>query len=254
MFDRYIGIDYSGAKAPVSRLKALQVYTATPAENPIRVPVQSTAASNWCRKELAAWCIRELTCGIRCIMGIDHGFSFPLSYMQRHGLKTWPQFLDHFAELWPTDRDHMYVDFVRETEPPSGTSDELRLCERWTAAAKSVFQFDMQGSVAKSTHAGLVWLREMRRHPGVLDSVHFWPFDGFDIPEDKSVVVEAYPSLVRRRFPSEDRSSDEHDAYAVAMWLKQMDVRGVLRQYLNPPLTLPERRAADLEGWIIGVY
>jgi len=88
----------------------------------------------------------------------------------------------------------------------------------------------------------------------LLARVHFWPFDGFDIPEDKSVVVEAYPSLMRRRYPAEDRSADEQDAYAVAMWLKQMDVRGVLRQYLNPPLTLPERRAAELEGWIIGVY
>jgi len=253
MFERYIGIDYSGAKAPVSRLRALQVYAATPARNPSRTAVPSTAAQNWCRKDLAAWCIRELTGEARCIMGIDHGFSFPMSYMQRHDLKGWPQFLDHFAGLWPTDRDHMYVDFVRETEPPSGTSAELRLCEQWTAGAKSVFQFDMQGSVAKSTHAGLVWLRTMRRHPGLLDRVHFWPFDGFDIPEDKSVVVEAYPSLFRRRYAPDDRTSDEHDAYVVAMWLKQMDVRGVLRQYLNPPLTLPERRAADLEGWIIGV-
>lgn len=254
MFERYIGIDYSGAKAPVSRLRSLQVYAATPADGPLQIAVPSAAAHNWCRKDLAAWCIRELMSDVRCIMGIDHGFSFPLSYMQRHEIKSWPQFLDHFAALWPTDRDHMYVDFVRENDPPSGTSNELRVCERWTAAAKSVFQFDMQGSVAKSTHAGLVWLRRMRQHPGLLARVHFWPFDGFDIPEDKSVVVEAYPSLMRRRYPAEDRSADEQDAYAVAMWLKQMDVRGVLRQYLNPPLTLPERRAAELEGWIIGVY
>ena len=220
----------------------------------MRIPVPSTAAHNWCRKDLAAWCIRELTSDVRCIMGIDHGFSFPLSYMQRHDIKSWPQFLEHFATLWPTDRDHMYVDFVRENDPPSGTSNEFRVCEKWTASAKSVFQFDMQGSVAKSTHAGLVWLRRMRQHPGLLERVHFWPFDGFDIPEDKSVVVEAYPSLMRRRYPAGERSADEQDAYAVAMWLKQMDVRGVLRQYLNPPLTLPERCAADLEGWIIGVY
>jgi hypothetical protein len=254
MFERYIGIDYSGAKAPVSQLSSIQVYAASSAEHPISVPVPSVGARHWCRKDLAAWCIRELTRGVRCIMGIDHGFSFPMSYMQRHAIKSWPQFLEHFHTLWPTERDHMYIDFIRNRNPPSGSSDEFRLCERWTATAKSVFQFDMQGSVAKSTHAGIAWLREMRRHPGLLDSVHFWPFDGFEIPEDKSVVVEAYPSLVRRRYPPNERSPDEHDAFAVAMWLRQMDVRGVLRQYFNPPLTLPERRLAELEGWIIGVY
>lgn len=254
MFDHYIGIDYSGAKAPVSRLQALQVFAATPASSPVRVSVPSAGAQNWCRKDLAAWCMRALTDDGRTIMGIDHGFSFPVSYMQRHGLKSWPQFLEHFHRLWPTDRDHMYVDFVRETAPSSGNANELRLCEKWTPSAKSVFQFDMQGSVAKSTHAGIVWLQQMRRQPGLLNKVHFWPFDGFDVPEDKSVIAEAYPSLFRRRYAAEDRGHDEQDAYSVAMWLKQMDGRGVLRQYLNPPLTLPERRFADIEGWIIGVY
>ncbi len=254
MFDRYIGIDYSGAKAPVSRLNALQVYAAAPDRDPVRVAVPSTAGRHWSRKELAQWCIRELTGDSRCIMGIDHGFSFPVTYLQRHGIKTWPQFLQHFHGIWPTDRDHMYVDFIRERDPPGGSADEFRLCERWTSSAKSVFQFDMQGSVAKSTHAGIAWLYRMRQHPGLLKKVHFWPFDGFEIPEDKSVVAEVYPSLLRRRYAAETRSHDEHDAYAVSMWLKQMDVRGVLRQYLNPPLTLPERRLADIEGWILGVY
>lgn len=254
MFDRYIGIDYSGAKAPVSRLAALQVYEATREREPERVAVPSAGAKNWSRKELAAWCIRELTGEDRCIVGIDHGFSFPLSYMERHEIKTWSSFLDHFHRLWPTERDHMYVDFVRADNPPSGTSSEMRLCEQWTSSAKSVFQFDMQGSVAKSTHAGIAWLREMRRDPRLKNRLHFWPFDGFAIPDEKSLIVEAYPSLFRRRYLSEDRSVDEHDAYAVSMWLKQMDVRGALSHYFNPPLTLPERRRADLEGWILGVY
>ncbi|MDP6183613.1 MAG: hypothetical protein QF609_07335 [Gammaproteobacteria bacterium] len=254
MFDRYIGIDYSGAKAPVSRLKALQVFEATPAANPVRIPVQSAGARNWCRKDLAEWCTRELMGDSRIIIGIDHGFSFPLSYMRRHGLKSWPQFLEHFYRLWPTDRDHMYVDFVRETDPPSGRADELRLCEKWTPSAKSVFQFDVQGTVAKATHAGIVWLYKMRRHPRLLQKTHFWPFDGFDIPEHKSVLAEAYPSLFRRRYPVEERGPDEQDAYSVSMWLKQMDGRGSLRRYLNPPLALAERRFANIEGWIIGVY
>jgi hypothetical protein len=43
-----------------------------------------------------------------------------------------------------------------------------------------VFHFDVQGSVAKSTHAGIPWLRFIRRRLGA--RVHFWHFDGWDIP------------------------------------------------------------------------
>jgi len=39
-----------------------------------------------------------------------------------------------------------------------GETTWLRLTEQWTATAKSVFLFDVQGSVAKSTFAGLPWL------------------------------------------------------------------------------------------------
>ena len=38
-----------------------------------------------------------------------------------------------------------------------GENTWLCLTERWTATAKSVFLFDVQGSVAKSTFAGLPW-------------------------------------------------------------------------------------------------
>jgi hypothetical protein len=48
------------------------------------------------------------------------------------------------------------------------------------AGAKSVFHFDVPGSVAKSTHAGLPWLRYIRLH---VPTVHFWPFDGWGCPD-----------------------------------------------------------------------
>ena len=253
MFDSYIGIDYSGAQAPVSRLRALQIYEASPFNEPIRVPVPNNGGKNWSRKELANWCVERLRQDDRIIIGIDHGFSFPFSYMERHGIKSWDAFLKHFCELWPTDRDHMYVEFVRANNPPSGEATELRLCERWTANAKSTFHFDVQGSVAKSTHAGLPWLYQLRKMPGMQRRLHFWPFDGFDVDDNKSVITEIYPSMFRRRYPREQRTVDEHDAYSVAHWLRQMDGRRVLDKYLNPPLTLPERRLVELEGWILGI-
>ena len=69
--------------------------------------------------------------------------------------------------------------------------------------AKSVFHFDVQGSVAKSTHSGLPWLRYIRMRTG--GRVHFWPFDGWRIPLGRSAVVEVYPALWNRTFPQEGR-------------------------------------------------
>lgn len=252
-FARYIGIDYSGAEAPVSRLRALQVYACAGADEVVAVPPFDRGARNWCRKEVARY-VRECLLGdAPCVIGIDHGFAFPHDYFERNDLDSWDAFLRHFGDTWRTDFDHMHVDFVRREQPPGGAATELRLCERWTVGAKSVFHFDVQGSVAKSTHAGIPWLRQLRRDPKVRARTHFWPFDGFDVPPDRSVVAEVFPSLFRRRYARDARNADEHDAYCVASWLREMDARGALADYFNPPLTLKERRQARLEGWILGV-
>ena len=107
------------------------------------------------------------------------------------------------------------------------------------------------GEVATSTHAGLPWLLHLRRQ--CKRPVHFWPFDGWEIPEGKSVVAEVYPSLWTRRFPKEGRDGDEQAAYAVAAWLQRADQSGSLGNYFNPPLTPEERDVAAIEGWILGV-
>lgn len=109
----------------------------------------------------------------------------------------------------------------------------------------------MQGSVAKSTHAGLPWLRRIRNEVG--DKIHVWPFDGWDVPDGKSVIAEIYPSIFRKRYPKDDRSGDQHDAYCVARWLTESNERGLLERYFDPPLTDNERNVADLEGWILGI-
>lgn len=252
-FTRYIGIDYSGAQTPESRLKALQVYEARDEQLPIKASTPTDGAKNWTRVEVAQFCAAALETEEPLIIGIDHGFSFPMTYMDRFGIQTWDQFLDDFMRHWPTADPHIYVDFVREGNPRSGDPSELRLCEQWTAGAKSVFHFDVQGQVAKSTHAGLPWLLWLRLMPDAESRIHFWPFDGFDVPHGRSVIAEVYPSLFRRRCARDDRSADEHDAWSVAAWLSEMDRRGTLDYYFKPPLSLPELREARLEGWILGL-
>lgn len=265
-FELFIGIDYSGAETAESRLKGLQVYTARPGEPPRKQPGPARSNNgqpwNWTRKEIAAWLIELSSQGVRYLAGIDHGFSFPQTYFDRYRLSSWPQFLDDFVKHWPTDRDYTYIDFIRDgVDNPwpdwpgpglrVGKASEFRLCERWTSSAKSVFQFDVQGSVAKSTHAGIPWLKRIREAAG--DRIHVWPFDGWQPRVGASVLAEVYPSIFRNRYPREGRTNDEHDAYAVARWLAESAARGSLPRYFEPPLTLPERRIAEREGWILGI-
>jgi hypothetical protein len=57
---------------------------------------------------------------------------------------------------------------------------------------------NVQGSVAKTTHAGIPWLRYIRQHN--TDRVHFWPFDGWSVPPNRSAVVGVYPALWSREY------------------------------------------------------
>jgi len=247
-FDSYIGIDYSGAGEPTGRRRNLQLYLAEGGYEPKQVK----ASNDWnlSRLLLAEWLENYLATHERVIVGIDHGFSFPMSYMQRNNIHTWDQFLTDFSAHWKTEAAS--VEYFRENNPRNGDSSEFRLTEQWTSSAKSVFLFDVNGSVAKSTHAGLPWLLRLRN--ALSDHLHFWPFDGFDVPADKSVIVEVYPSIFRNRYEREGRTGDEQDAYACAAWMQQMDRNDFLSQYFHPPLTDSEKETAQLEGWILGVY
>ena len=224
LFERYIGIDYSGAATDDTPLSGLRVYLATRAQDAVEV------LPRWTRRQLAHWLVDQLNSGPSAFVGIDHGFSFPLVYFDTHALaKDWPAFLAH--------------------TPLQGNSRWRRIADI-RARAKSVFHFGVPGSVAKSTHTGLPWLRHIRANT----SAHFWPFDGWQLPSGRSVIAEAYPSLWSRDFVKpEGRTQDQHDAYSLAAKLRALDAAGELPRYANPPLDAQTRAAADIEGWIFGV-
>ncbi len=257
MFERYIGIDYSGAKTPASSLKGLRVYAATGDTQPLEILPPPSVRTYWTRRGVAEWLRKILLEDVTTIVGIDHGFSFPIDYFVQHKVPlSWTEFLDDFHRHWPTDIDDVKVDFVRKGLIGSGAcrygnTRWRRLTERRAGAAKSVFHFDVQGSVAKSTHSGIPWLRYLRQHCG--KQVHFWPFDGWQVTQGFSAIVEVYPALWNLSFPQEERSSDQHDAYAVCAWLQKSTQDCTLIQYLEPDLTDEERQLAAVEGWILGV-
>ena len=262
IFSRTVGIDYSGAETPRTRLSGLQVCCELGA-GPARVgPPQRGNIKNWNRQEIAKWLVATLKEDTPTLVGIDHAFSFPEEYFVKYGLprNNWPAFLDDFQKNWPTDTCDATVANIRTNSGMdrfrTGAATWLRVTERYTPApAKSVFHFDIPGQVATSTHAGLPWLRYIRRN--LKGRVHFWPFDGWTIPPGKSAVAEVYPALWKSCFRRRDRRSSphEHDAYSIAAWLWMADQAGILPDFLTPPsdLTDSEFKAAQEEGWILGV-
>jgi hypothetical protein len=223
---------------------------------PVEVQPPPSPRKYWTWRGIAEWQVERLSEATPTLIGIDHGFSFPRRYFESHQLKpNWSTFLEDFHRHWPTDED-IYVDFVRHGIKGNGaarTGDRgwRRLTEERAGGAKSVFHFDVEGSVAKSTHAGIPWLRFIRERLGA--RIHFWPFDGWDIPAGRSAIAEVYPRLWSDNFAREDRTADQHDAYSVARWLSGADRDGAHSGLLKLNLRPAERTLAEVEGWILGV-
>jgi hypothetical protein len=77
-FERYVGIDYSGAETPRSSLKGLRVYAADRLTAPREVDPPPSPRKYWTRREIAKWLVEMLSEAPPTLVGIDHGFSFPL--------------------------------------------------------------------------------------------------------------------------------------------------------------------------------
>lgn len=248
-FQRYVGVRYSGRKGPTDQIRWLRVFSASEDHEPYQEWNERSPEGRWSRQELAEWLLELITGETPVIVGLDHAFSFPQSYMDRHNLKSWPEFLQDFEQHWPTNRLS-----VRELLPGNvrtGDPDERRLTGRWAGTPRGgVFRFELQDGLAKATHAGIPWLDYLRRAG---DRAHFWPFDGFEVPAKRSVVAEVRSANLLQRYPQEGLSREEHEAFAICAWLQDRDRLGLLGGYFTPPLSGGEKGQAMAEGWILGV-
>lgn len=283
-FARWIGVDYSGAATPETALTGLRVYVcegvpvqagrgrsargrASPAREVRPDPMRP--ARHWSRRGLADWLLAELSRPEPTLVGIDHALGFPLTgpnappeipagaSANEQTSRAWGRVLEMFCARWATDAPGRRVDDVRRTLTPGGRGDprSRRLCERQasTRGAKSVYHFDVPGSVAKSTHAGLPWVAMLRRELG--PRLHVWPFDGWSPPSGAHVLCEVYPRLWARASGPTPRglTQDQRDARAVALALRRADHAGELDAWLNPALAPSKQATARIEGWILGV-
>ena len=83
--------------------------------------------------------------------------------------------------------------------------------------------------------------------------LHFWPFDGWEVPARTPVIAEVYPALWNKTFSTESRTRDQQDAFAIAEWMRRTDNDGSLARFFQPKLDAYDRAMADVEGWILGV-
>ena len=256
-FFEYMGVDYSGAATADDGLLGLRIYRATDTQEPREVVPRSLGVNRWSRRALTEWLATALGQSEPVLLGIDHAFSFPWAYFQEYSLPpNWPHFLEDFCRHWPTDQPEVTVESIRRTIPSpashrTGSSRWRRLTDRRAGGAKSPFHFEVPGSVAKSTHAGLPWLLHLRNILG--DQIHFWPFDGWSPPPGRHVIAEVYPSLWKEPLPHTRRTPDQQDAYAACRWLQAADQTDQLTAYLSPPSSEADRQLAQIEGWILGV-
>ena len=75
-FNRYVGIDYSGAETVTASLKGLRVYLAEAEAQPVEVSPPPSPRKYWTRREIAEWLVAQLAQDTATLVGIDHGFSF----------------------------------------------------------------------------------------------------------------------------------------------------------------------------------
>ena len=85
-FVRYVGIDYSGARTPTSSLKGLRVFIADRSSPPMEVHPPPSPRKYWTRRGIAELLVKQLSEQEPSIVGIDHGFSFPIRYFNEHQL------------------------------------------------------------------------------------------------------------------------------------------------------------------------
>lgn len=249
-YQHHIGIDYSGAGTRDTRLPGLRIF-----ESDLGLGAKEwrDKGKNWSRRSLYDALLDFLTRHPATIVGVDHGFSLPRGQIEAQGLPLdWRSRMAQFAKAWPSDQAGITLRSLRERQrnSPWMGSAKLRRLTEIKVQAKSIFHFDVPGSVAHSTFTGLPWLMHLKN--ALNDRLHVWPFDGLRPKDGQHVLVEAYPALYSHRYPKEDRTQDQHDAYSVARYLHDQDKAGQLCSLLAPPFSPDEAIFIDLEGWILG--
>jgi hypothetical protein len=151
---------------------------------------------------------------------------------------------------WPPQRSAFYADFSGFSQR---TGDPLRnwsgpgwgTPEPPSSACNSATQID--SAVTKNKNFGIFDLRCRSRCLQTLRAI-------LENAAGNLIGNAAYAALWNRTFPSAGRTPDQQDAFVIAEWFRVQDSRDGLRAYFQPQLEEKDRKRAEIEGWILGVF
>lgn len=199
MFERFIGIDWSGDRQPLQ--KGIKLAEARPGQGAPVLIAADHPRRRWSRSAVLSFiesvCVRE-----RCLIGLDFSFGFP----QGFGLFDWDYVeaccaddANFYGGRFFAAPDPLHADFVNGPRHKGArySARALRLTELRAAAIKhatpqSVFNAVGAAQVGPSSIAGMRMLRALKSGP-VAERVAVWPFE--PAVHGKSVVVEIFPRL-----------------------------------------------------------
>ena len=73
LFQRYAGIDYSGAGTPETGLTGLRVFLAEAGGEPVEIRPETDRRRHWSRRQVHLWLAELLAEGKATLVGLDHG-------------------------------------------------------------------------------------------------------------------------------------------------------------------------------------
>ena len=210
-YERFIGIDWSGAKGP--SLKGLQVAVCEPGKSTPAL-VCPTDHKYWRRDEVVNWIVKQAA-HRRILIGMDFAFAYPFcdagAYFPGHPESPesprvlWSKVdsvCDHEANSdfyggifyrnqyspfrkyfrYPGYKGSCYEDRLRETE---------KVCKSLSAHPSCTFKCVGPAQVGPGSVAGMRALHSIAARHGRILSI--WPFDG--VSQSKSTLVEIFPRL-----------------------------------------------------------
>ena len=211
-FDRFVGVDWSGARGP--GLPGLQVAMATAGRCPPCLVPPPDGRKNWTRGVFTDWLVETLSGNDRVLVGLDFAFSFP----RRDTGEFFPGVPDPDApstacDLWQRvdkiceDTEDFYAGTFVEDERyapyfQDGARYEHRLrmtdehCDqKGLGRPETVFKLVGPTQVGKGSLAGMRVLHHLRRQ---VSHLCIWPFDRLPKSRSVAVVVEVYPGAFVR--------------------------------------------------------
>lgn len=267
-FDRFVGVDWSGAKVGGNVFLAEVVRTSAGGLSVERVERSSRAKVE---AELRTPPAR------RTLAGLDFSFSFPEGFVLGGRTDwTWPELRRWTADLVASSGGDVRAALHAALERDQFRlvpGDRAPLLRRRTEEAcvplpASVFDLVVyQRQVTLGTIHGMAVLD----HLADVDHLAVWPYDGERVASAATVVTEAYPSMWLD--PDLRKGSDVDRREQVSRWRARPDLTGLdtdtvallhrsgdAADALAVALALPDLTldapADDLiarEGWILGV-